>query len=65
MLNTDQAINYRAVRKKLNVLHKILQEAPDEEKLGYQLSVASILNAYREGDISFVKAYELLELKGG
>jgi hypothetical protein len=53
---------------RLNELHQEIQkykaEHP-EEKLGYwQNTPGSILNAYREGDLSFDEAVEVLNLIG-
>jgi len=52
--------------EELNSLHKELQELKKEHPectIGYVLSPGGILNAYREGDISFDKAVELLSRK--
>jgi len=46
------------LRDQLNVIHKQLQESPNELKCGYQICFGGILNAYREGDVSFTKAIE-------
>lgn len=54
---------YQQLRNKLNEIHKELQAAPTEFKQGYWHSVGSILNAYREADISFDKACELLAMR--
>lgn len=56
-------VYYEGLRNRLNVLHYELQEMPKKYKHGYYLNVPSILNAYREGDISFDRACELLEMK--
>jgi hypothetical protein len=51
---------------KLNALNRIFKEiqadkaAHPETKVGYYYSVPSILNAYREGDLSFDEACNLL-----
>ena len=50
-------------REEINRLLRELQLKPIEAKRGYQLSVGGILNAYREGDISFEDACNLLEVK--
>lgn len=50
-------------REELNKLHKELQQKPMEAMMGYSLSAGGILNAYREGDISFEDACNLLEMK--
>lgn len=54
---------YTNLRTKLNEIFKELQQAPEKYKLGYWHTVPSILNAYREGDISFDKACSLLQMK--
>ena len=41
---------------RLNQLHKELQAKPDRFKIGYLRIPSSILNAYREGDLSFNEA---------
>jgi hypothetical protein len=56
-------MDWEQKRQDLNKLHRELQNKPEEAKMGYQLSVGGILNAYREGDISFEDAYNLLEVK--
>lgn len=54
---------------KLNQLNSLFKEiqadkvAHPETKLGYYLTVGSILNAYREGDLSFEECCELLTVK--
>lgn len=45
----------------LNFLHSKLQRKPRHIRSGYQLSPSGILNAYREGDISFKRAVKDLE----
>lgn len=47
--------------EQLNKLHKELQQKPPSEKKGYSLHPGGILNAYREGDLSFDEA--ILELQ--
>lgn len=50
----------------LNALFKQIQSdkaANPETKLGYYYSVGSILNAYREGDLSFDECCEMLTLR--
>ena len=56
-------MEWNSKRKELNILHRDLQNKPEREKLGYQLSLGGILNAYRWGDISFGEACELLQVK--
>jgi len=45
----------------VNELHGVLQEKPDDKKLPFQRSPGGILNAYREGDLSFDDAVMHLE----
>jgi hypothetical protein len=45
----------------LNFLHSELQRKPRHIRSPYQLSPGGILNAYREGDISFKRAVKDLE----
>jgi len=47
--------------EQLNKLHTELQQKPDSEKKGYSLHPGGILNAFREGDLSFREA--ILELQ--
>lgn len=47
--------------EQLNKLHTEVQQKPDSEKKGYSLHPGGILNAYREGDLSFKEA--ILELQ--
>lgn len=47
--------------EELNKLHQELQNKPDSEKKGYALHPGAILNAYREGDISFEEALDALQ----
>lgn len=50
----------------LNRLFKEIQsdkQAHPETKLGYYYSVPSILNAYREGDLTFQECSDLLMIK--
>ncbi len=51
-----EAPNYDAIRAEINRLHVIMENAPDTEKMGFSCSIGGILNAYREGDISFARA---------
>lgn len=56
---------------KLNQLNALFKEIQSdkathpESKLGHYLTVGSILNAYREGDLTFEECHELLEVKQG
>lgn len=56
-----QDTKWEAMRTEINDLHKNLAQNPDSEKMGFSLSPGGILNAYRECDISFDRAVELLE----
>jgi hypothetical protein len=59
MINKER---WRQLRDAVNMLHVILQGQPPECKIGFnELSVGSILNAYREGDISHVDAVYVIE----
>lgn len=51
---------WEQMRNQLNGLHKKLQQKPDSEKMGYAVCPGGILNAYREGDITFSNAVESL-----
>ncbi len=53
---------WQDLAEKLNKIHAELQGKPDSEKCGYRYSVPSILNAYREADISFEDACKLLKM---
>jgi hypothetical protein len=44
----------------LNHLHKSLAAKPKELRMGYGLHPRGILNAYREGDLSFDEACDIL-----
>ena len=44
-----------------NLIRKILNEKPQELKIGYSVSPGGILNAYREGDLSFDEAVSKLK----
>ena len=48
-----------ALRTMFNRLHRLMLEQPF--KMGYQISPGGILNAYREGDVSFEDAAAHLE----
>jgi len=47
--------------KEVNALVERLQQKPDSKKDGYSYNPGSILNAYREGDLTFDKAVKELE----
>jgi hypothetical protein len=52
---------WNSMRNELNELHQRLQEKPDSEKMGYAVCPGGILNAYREGDITFKQAVKAIE----
>ena len=52
--------------EKLNALHKKImnyKRKHPKERLGFALSTGGILNAYREGDITFKKAIKYLQIR--
>lgn len=51
---------WEIMRNEINNLHKKLSQKPNNEKMGYSISIGGVLNAYREGDISFDRAKEVL-----
>jgi hypothetical protein len=53
-------MDYEAIREEINRLHGIMEAAPSEVKMGYSVSYGGVLNAYREGDITFARAQEVL-----
>lgn len=55
-------MNWDEKVEELNKLHRELQEKPQGERKGFILSVGGILNAYREGDLSFKDACNLLKV---
>ena len=52
---------YATLRANLNAIHNEIQNAPNEFKMGFQVSPGGILNAYREGDIDFKTAIKYLK----
>ena len=60
-MDTFLRTDWEQMRQELNRIHERLLQKPDSEKLAYQLSFGSILNAYREGDISFAEAIDQLD----
>lgn len=52
---------YDGIINSVNVLMEILKHKPRELKCGYQCSPGGILNAYREGDVTFNEAVKQLE----
>ncbi|MCP5018942.1 MAG: hypothetical protein GY938_27240 [Ketobacter sp.] len=56
-------MDWSAERDELNELHRKLVGKPTASMHSYRRGVGSILNAYREGDIPFDTAKELLAIK--
>lgn len=52
---------WNLMRNEINNLHKKLLQKPASERMGYPLVAGGILNAYREGDVSFDDAIEQLK----
>ena len=48
-------------RQRVNSLVRELQAKPDSEKVGYSLSPGGILNAHREGDVTFDAAVHAIQ----
>lgn len=44
----------------LNELHSVVQRKPRSKKIGFALNPGGILNAYREGDLTFNQAVKHL-----
>ena len=60
----NQPVDYEELREQLNSIFKILQNKPDKMRIGFNhADVGSILNAYRECDVSFEQATDLLKAK--
>jgi len=59
----DEAYYWQQKREAINHLIRELQAKPAKYMMGYQISPGGILNAYREGDITFDDACKLLEVK--
>jgi hypothetical protein len=57
----SERTDWEAMKEEVTALVLRLQQKPDKLKLGFQVSAEGILNAYREGDISFADAADLLE----
>jgi len=45
----------------VNTLHKMLRKKPKQLRIGHWMTPGSILNSYREGDLSFKQAVKELE----
>ncbi len=54
---------YEAPGNQLNVIHTELQQMPDKYKYAHPICPTGVLNAYREGDITFDSACKLLKLE--
>jgi hypothetical protein len=55
-------INWKLIVECANNIRSVLNKKPNELKIGYSLSAGGILNAYREGDLSFKEASDKIEL---
>lgn len=53
--------DWKALVNAVNELHVLVQHKPRSERSGFQLSPGGILNAYREGDLTFKQAVKHLE----
>ena len=51
---------WKQMRNQLNELHEKLSQKPENEKMGFAFCPGGVLNAYREGDITFERAVEVL-----
>lgn len=60
-MGIDERTDWDQMIKEVNFLIKRLQQKPDSEKAGHSPNPGSILNAYREGDLTFNEAVEELE----
>lgn len=45
----------------INIVHKLITTKPPHVKAAFSLDPGSILNAYREGDVTFFDAIHYLE----
>lgn len=55
------ARNWKALVEQANDISSLLRRKPQRHKIGYQCSPSGILNAYREGDLTFKQAVRELE----
>lgn len=56
-----ETMHWEGVVDAVNTLHKKLQKKPRDARKLISVNPGSILNAYREGDVSFKRAVQLLE----
>ena len=56
----DMKRNWTALIEEINKKHALLKRKPRRLKLGYQISPEGILNAFREGDLTFKQAADSL-----
>jgi len=61
-MKRDQKTYWAALAAAANVINAKLKRKPRRFKLGYQLSPGGILNAFREGDLTFKQAVRAIEL---
>ena len=58
---TDAGIDsWEDLVEQVNAARRLLDDKPRHLRLGYVLEPGSILNAYREGDLSFAEARDVL-----
>ncbi|MFA6406740.1 MAG: hypothetical protein WCW34_04455 [Patescibacteria group bacterium] len=53
--------DWKALVNAVNELHALVQHKPRNERVPFQLSPGGILNAYREGDLTFKQAIKHLK----
>ena len=53
--------DWPALTEQMNVLHAKLQKKPRKIRLGHICNPGGILNAYREGDLSFDQAVKAMK----
>ncbi len=61
MAKKEKERDWKALVAAVNELHALVQRKPRSERNGFQLSPGGILNAYREGDVTFKQAVKHLE----
>lgn len=54
-------IDWDALVVAVNILHALVQRKPRSKRIPFQLSPSGILNAYREGDVTFNQAVKHIE----
>lgn len=55
------ARDWKRIVAVVNANHELLKRKPRRLKIGFQMTPAGILNAYREGDLTFKQAVHHLE----